>query len=49
MTVIMEMGGEENIVYHEKDNTPLYQKLRKLKRTEYWLTKREESMYQVEK
>ena len=47
-TVITEMGGEGNIVYHKKDNTLLDQKLRKLQRTEHWLTKLEESVYVVE-
>jgi hypothetical protein len=42
LTVILEMGGEGNIVYHKKKNTPEYQKLRQLQRTEHWLTKMEE-------
>ena len=42
LTVILEMGGEQNIVYHKKNNTALYQKLRRLQRTEHWLTKMEE-------
>ena len=42
LTIIMEMGGEGNIVYHKKKNTPQYQKLRQLQKAEHWLTKMEE-------
>ena len=42
LAVIGEMGGEANIIYHKKDNTPLYQKLCTLQRTEHWLNKMEE-------
>jgi hypothetical protein len=36
------MGGEGNIVYHKKKNSPQYQKLQQFQRTEHWLTKMEE-------
>jgi hypothetical protein len=42
LAVILEMGGEVNIIYHKKDNTPLYKKLCTLQRTEHWLNKMEE-------
>jgi hypothetical protein len=42
LTVILEMGGESNIVFHKKKKTFLYEKLRQFQRTEHWLTRMEE-------
>jgi len=46
--VIEEMGGEGNLIYHRKDNTVLYRKLRKLQQTEHRLNQLEESLCELD-
>ena len=44
LAVIHEMGGEKNIIYHRRNKSRLYQKLRKLQKIEHHLSKMEESL-----
>ena len=46
--VIEEMGGEGNVIYHKKDNTVLYRKLRKLQQTEHRLNQLEETLCELD-
>ena len=42
--IIAEMGGEGNILFHRKENSPLYRKLRKLQQAEHRLNRLEEAL-----
>lgn len=42
--IIIEMGGEKNIIFHQQKNSPLFRKLRQLQRVEHRLSKMEEAL-----
>ncbi len=37
LEIIQQMGGDRQIKYHRKQNTPLYRKLKALQRREHYL------------
>jgi hypothetical protein len=42
--IIAEMGGEGNILFHRKERSPLYRRLRELQKAEHRLNQLEEAL-----
>jgi polyhydroxyalkanoate synthesis regulator protein len=47
LEIIQKMGGDKQIKYHRKNNTPLFQKLRKLQKIEHRLDNMESHWHEV--